>query len=230
MKPGLKLTVWLYAGATLAALAVGMVRVIEIPVDPVAGPAQKLLYLHLPAAANALLGALTVCIASAAYISRRGSKWDDLAHAASEVTVLNATVLLITGMFWAKALWGHWWLWSPRLTFSLVLWTLYAAALFIRFRGGSTERCAMVSAVYGIIAFLDVPMLYLASKLLPDIHPATSGFESHSIITILIWMLGITMLSAGTVALRFLGMRNGSPGDQSIGHPTGQPSGTLRLS
>jgi heme exporter protein C len=191
-----------YWGLTLVMLGVGALMAAEAPVDPVSGPIQKLIYLHLPVAINTFLASLIVCVASVGYISGRRQRWDDLAHAAAVVTVLNGTVLLLTGVFWAKVAWGMWWTWSPRLTFSLILWLLYAVYLAIRARIESPERRAVVSAVYAIVAFLDVPLLYLSAKLLPDVHPTMSGLTPEMYPTLCVWMIGITLFSAGTMAAR----------------------------
>lgn len=184
-------------------LAYGAIRVIQAPVDQIAGPVQKLIYLHLPVAANTFLAALVVCVASVGYIGGRRQVWDDLAHAAAAVTILNGTVLLLTGSFWAKVAWGQWWTWSPRLSFSLALWVLYVAYLAIRLRIRSPQKRALVGSVYGIVAFLDVPMLYLSMKLLPDVHPTGTGLTAGMLPTLWIWFVGITLLSCGIIAMRF---------------------------
>lgn len=211
-----KWSVYAYWGLTLLVLGFGTVRAVLAPIDATWGPIQKLLYLHLPVAANTFIAALIVCIASVGYISGRQQKWDDLAHAAAAMTVLNGTVLLITGMFWAKISWGQWWTWSPRMTFSLILWVLYAVYLLLRARIHSAERRAVVSSIYGVVAFLDVPLLYLSVKLLPDVHPTSSGMTPAMYSTLWIWMVGITMFSLGTIALRYelaqrLGPRDTAP-------------------
>lgn len=193
----------MYWGLTLLVLAYGASRVIQAPVDEIAGPIQKLIYLHLPVAANTFLAALVVCVASVGYIGGRRQAWDDLAHAAATVTMLNGTVLLLTGSFWAKVAWGQWWTWSPRLSFSLVLWLLYAVYLAVRLRIHSPQKRALVGSVYGIVAFLDVPMLYLSMKLLPDVHPTAMGLTPEMLPTLWIWFAGITLLSCGIIAMRF---------------------------
>lgn len=177
---------------------------IYAPSDSAMGPIQKLLYLHLPVAGNTFVAALVVCIASVGFIGSRRECWDDLAHAAAVVTVMNGTVLMLTGVCWAKVAWGVWWMWSPRLSFSLVLWLLYAVYLAIRFRIRSPQRRAIVSAVYGIVAFLDVPLLFLSLKLLPDIHPTDSGLTPQMYPTMWVWLAAITLLSGGTIASRFM--------------------------
>lgn len=192
-----------FGGLTLLLLIAGSVMAICAPIDPEMGPIQKLLYLHLPVAANTFVAALVVCIASVGFIGGRRQFWDDLAHAAAAVTVLNGTVLLLTGVCWAKVAWGVWWTWSPRLSFSLILWLLYAVYLALRFRISSPPRRAIMSAVYGIVAFLDVPLLFLSLKLLPDTHPTESGLTPQMYPTLWVWFIAITLLSGGSIVLRY---------------------------
>lgn len=193
-----------YWGLTLAVLGVAASMAILSPEDVKVGPVQKLLYLHLPVAVNTFLFAIVVFVASVAYIGGRRQLWDDLAHAGAAVTVLNGTVLLLTGMVWAKVAWGHWWMWSPRLSISLILWLLYTIYLAVRSRVRSPQRRAMICSIYGVVAFLDVPLLYLTVKLLPDIHPTESGLSPSTYPTLWVWFAAITLLSIGTAVARYM--------------------------
>lgn len=209
---------WSYWGIALALLLLGIAMAIIEPTHPTQGPIHKLLYLHLPVAINALLASLVVCWASVGHIGSRRQIWDDLSHAGVAVTVLNATVLLLTGMFWAKVAWGEWWIWSPRLTFSLIFWALYVVILLVRSRISSAKRRAAVSSIYGVVAFLDVPLLYLSAKLLPDVHPADTGLTSEMYPTLWVWMAAITMFSIGTIVARFRLARANTGPDPETGN------------
>jgi heme exporter protein C len=190
------LTAVFFAGTTVMLMA-------YTPVDATMGPIQKIFYLHLPVAMNTFVGALIVFLASIAYLWQRSDVWDDLAAAAGEVTVLLSLVVLITGVIWARSAWGIWWAWSPRLTFSLVLLLLYAGYLLIRRAIGSPRRRAAVCAVYGIAAFLDVPVVYLSVKLMPDIHPSSILLAPQMKITLLAWFASVTLLMGGLVCCRY---------------------------
>lgn len=172
-----------------------------------AGPAQKIFYFHLPVAINTFVCALIVFIASIGYLWQRKMWWDDLAVAAGKITVLFCSVVLLTGMIWGRSFWGPWWTWSPRLTLSLVLWLLYLVYLMIRPAIESPQRRALVSAVYGIAAFLDVPVVYLSTKLIPsDIHPKLQELDPltpEMKLTLWVWFLPVTMLMIGLVVARY---------------------------
>lgn len=192
---------------TLASLVLAIVMAARAPTEASMGTVQRVFYLHLPVAMNTFVAALVVCAAGVGYLGTRDARWDHLSHAAAEMTLLNGTVLLLTGSFWARIAWGQWWTWSPRLTFSLVLWLLYAALLVLRSMVDSRERRALVCAVYGVVAFLDVPLVYLSVKLLPDIHPESIGLTGEMRGVLAVWFVPITLMTLGLIAGRYGGLR-----------------------
>ena len=117
--------------------------------------------------------------------------------------MLLCSGVLLTGMIWGKAAWGQWWTWSPRLTFSLMLWLLYVVYLVIRTSIESPQRRAIVCAIYGITAFLDVPLVYLSARLMPDIHPSSIQLEPAMKLTLLVWFIPVTLLAAGLLTARY---------------------------
>jgi heme exporter protein C len=173
------------------------------PEEVTMGPIQKIFYFHLPAAICTFFACLVTFIASIGYLVQRRTWWDDLAAAAARVSVQLCSVVLITGMIWGRSAWGQWWTWSPRLTFVLVLWLLYVVYLTIRISVDSASRRAVISAVYGILAFLDVPLVYLSVKLMPDIHPSSITLDPAMKLTLAVWFVPIVLLSAGLIAAKF---------------------------
>ena len=173
------------------------------PEEETMGVVQKIFYFHLPVAINTFLACIVVFIAGVGYLVQRDTWWDDLAAAAAKVAVLFCTGVLITGMLWAHGAWGVWWTWSPRLTFSFMLWLLYVVYLLVRSSVESPQRRALVSAVYGLVAFLDVPLVYLSARLLPDIHPGHVVLAPQMQLTLLAGALPITLLSFGLVMTQY---------------------------
>jgi heme exporter protein C len=174
-----------------------------VPNEATMGPVQKIFYLHLPVAINTFVACTVTFVASLLYLWRRDSRWDDLASSSARVAVLLCTVVLITGMCWGRSAWGHWWTWSPRLTFSLVLWLLYVVYLVIRPSIPTRQRRALICAVYGTIAFLDVPLVYLSVRLMPDIHPQSIEMVPAMKLALLFWFVPVTALTVGLIAARF---------------------------
>jgi heme exporter protein C len=143
---------------------------IYAPVEKTMGVIQKIFYIHVPSAFLAYLAFFITFIASIIYLSRKDSKWDTVAHCAVETGVIFCTIVLITGPIWAKPIWNVWWTWDPRLTTTLILWFTYVAYLMLRKAVKENQR-ANLSAVFGIIGFINVPITFFSIRLWRTIHP-----------------------------------------------------------
>ncbi len=184
------------------------------PTDSVLGHVQRIFYFHVPLSIMSFVAFLIVFIASAVYVFRRESKWDSLAHAAAEVGVVFISLALITGIIWAKPTWNAWWLWTPRLTTTLILWLIYVAYLMVRAYAPSQAKAAVYGAVMGIIGFADVIVVYFSVQWWPGIHPtpvvgplADSGslnrtMESVLLFSFLTFLVFMVYLIAERMALR----------------------------
>lgn len=192
-----------WAATVLTLLLAGAVLFFYTPVEKTMGPIQKIFYLHLPMAINTFFACLVVFVASIGFLLQRRMWWDDLASAAAKVAVLLCSGVLLTGMIWGKCAWGQWWTWSPRLTFSLMLWLLYVVYLMVRTSIESQQRRALVCGVYGVMAFLDVPLVWLSTKLMNDIHPVSVDLEWSMKLTLALWFVPVTLFAAGLIATRF---------------------------
>jgi heme exporter protein C len=95
-----------------------------------------------------------------------------LAVSSAEVGLAFITVVLITGPIWAHPVWGIWWTWDARLTSTFVLWLLYLSYLLLRTLIEEPDRRALLSALFGIFAFLDVPLVFGAIRWWRTQHPA----------------------------------------------------------
>ncbi len=141
------------------------------PIERSMGVIQKIFYLHLPSAFTAFL-AMGVCFtANMLYVFRREQKWDWLGVSAAEVGLAFISVVLITGPIWAHPVWGIWWAWDARLTLTFVLWLLYIAYLLLRSMVEEQVKRALLSAIFGIFAFLDVPLVYFSIRWWRTQHP-----------------------------------------------------------
>jgi heme exporter protein C len=140
------------------------------PVEKTMGAIQKIFYIHVPAAFLAYLAFFITFLASIFYLYRKDSKWDTVAHCAVETGVIFCTIVLITGPIWAKPVWNVWWTWDPRLTTTLILWFTYVAYLMLR-RSVKENQRANLSAVFGIIGFVNVPITFFSIRLWRTIHP-----------------------------------------------------------
>ena len=135
------------------------------PEEATLGLIQKIFYIHLPLAWWALISFFTVFLASIAYLLRRAPGADRLCAAAAEVGVLLSGLALVTGMLWARKSWGVWWTWDPRLTTTLIMWFVYAGYLVLRGLDLPPQRKSLVCAVVGVVAFLDVPLVFISARI-----------------------------------------------------------------
>jgi heme exporter protein C len=141
------------------------------PQDRLQGPTQRIFYVHVPSAWIGMLAFLVVFVASIAVLATRSRRWDRLAASSAEVGVVFTTGVLLTGPLWAKPVWGTYWSWDPRLTSYFVLWLLYLTYLALRSYVVEPARRARYSAVLGIVAFLDVPLVYVSVRWWRSLHP-----------------------------------------------------------
>lgn len=153
------------------------------PREATMGDLQRIFYFHVPAGMVGLTAFAVNFVGSLMYLVRKDHRWDALGVSAAELGVMFLTIVLVTGPIWAKPVWMVWWTWSPRLTSSLVLWLLYLAYLLVRSYIADPERKATISAVFGIIAFVDAPIVWFSIRWWRDIHPSpmieTGGLSSR---------------------------------------------------
>ena len=142
------------------------------PTDAVLGQVQRIFYFHVPIAIVSFVAFFVVFVASIGYLVTRKSRWDSVAHAAAEVGVVFVSLALLTGIIWARPVWGVWWTWEPRLTTTLILWLIYVAYLMLRSYVPNKSQGALYAAGLGIIGFVDVPIVYYSVQWWRSIHPS----------------------------------------------------------
>lgn len=132
---------------------------------------QKIFYFHVSSAFTVFLAFGVTCVCSVLYLIKRQEKFDLLAVASAELGIVFCTIVLTTGPIWAKYAWNTWWNWEPRLTSTLILWLMYIGYFILR-SALPEEKKRVYSAVLGILAFLDVPIVYFSVELWKDkLHP-----------------------------------------------------------
>ncbi|MFN2325529.1 MAG: cytochrome c biogenesis protein CcsA [Gemmatimonadales bacterium] len=167
IRRGLALT----AVALLGLTAVYVMALQFTPVERLQGPAQKIFYVHAPAAWAALMAFAIVGIVSILYLWLRDERLDHFAASSAEVGLAFSCVMLTTGPIWAKPIWGTWWTWDARLTFTLFLFFLFLGYLTLRSALTEPSERARFSAVVGILGMLLVPFVHLSVYLFRTLHP-----------------------------------------------------------
>jgi len=172
--------------------------------------ARKIFYLHVPVAWSAFLGSFLVMIYSIIYLVTRNSKWDRFALASAETTLLFTLLILITGPIWALPVWGQAWSWEPRLTTTLILFLIYVGYFMVRGYTISQELSARLAAVIGIIAFIDIPIIYQSVTFWSpeaQAHPQTNNLSYGDSNIFLFSLLSFTLLLANMIITRSTGIK-----------------------
>jgi heme exporter protein C len=200
--------------ALLGLAAVYVLAIGYTPVEARQGMAQKIFYLHVPAAWSALIAFSLVGVASALYLWLHDPRLDRFAAASAEVGVAFSAVMLTTGPIWAKPIWGTWWTWDARLTLTLFLFFLFIGYLALRASVHDPAERARFSAVVGILGMLLVPFIHLSVYLFRTLHPqpvvlkpSAPSLPPEMLRTLLVSTVVFTVLYVGLVTLRYgLGM------------------------
>jgi heme exporter protein C len=174
---------WAAVGLSLAGV---LVATVVAPADAVQGQAQRLMYLHVPAAWTAYLAFFGVLVASGAYLIWNDERWNRAGRAAAEIG-LGATVLTFAaGTVWGRLTWGVWWAWDPRIVSTIAMFLIYAAQATLRFSDADPRRGSRRAAWLGVGGFLIVPVVHFsvvwwrslhqqATLLAPSVNPPIEG-------------------------------------------------------
>ena len=166
MKRLSSISLHLAAGWALVIITLGLIGFWVPPREETIGESYLILFFHVPSAVSCMIlyvlaGCLSLC-----YLLRRAPLCDFLAASAVEVGMLGCTITLVTGSVWARAAWGTWWEASdPRLTTVAVMWLMYMGYLALRTSVDEPGKRASFSAVYALLATLNVPLVHFAISL-----------------------------------------------------------------
>lgn len=185
---------------------------IYAPVEKTMGIVQKVFYFHVASAWVGLFAFALVFGASIAYLLTRQRRWDVVAFASAEIGMIFTTMVLVTGPLWAKPIWNTWWTWDPRLTTTLVLWFMYLAYIALQGVGDQEEGRARWAAMYGIIAFVNVPLVFFSIRWWRTIHPVViqstgTGLTSEMFVTMILSVISFSLLYWVLLGLRYRTIR-----------------------
>jgi heme exporter protein C len=188
--------------ATIAALAAALSLVFfYAPLDADQGFIQKIFYLHVPLAITALVGFIIGGLFAVAHLRTGNRRWDAYSYVCIHLSVIFGAAVLVTGSIWAKASWGHWWVWNePTLVSFLIVFLLYATYYPFRYAIEDPERQARYASVFAITAGAFVPLNFAAVRLAQSlVHPrvfatTNGGLPGSMMVTFLACLLAIGLL------------------------------------
>jgi heme exporter protein C len=144
--------------------------------------AQRIIYFHIATAWVGFLAFFVTFVGGIGYLRtadsrRQARRWDILALSSAEIGTVFMLGVLVSGSIWARPAWGVWWVWDERLTISLIQFLIYVGYLMLRSSVEDPARRARFAAVYGIVAFVSVPINFIAIRLWRTQHPLMFGSE-----------------------------------------------------
>jgi heme exporter protein C len=181
------------------------------PLEAKQGAAQKIFYIHVPAAWVAFMAFGLVAVTSAVFLWLRDERLDRFAESSAEVGVVFTTVVLITGPLWAKPVWGTYWAWwDVRLVSTLFLWFIYLAYIVLRGAVESPGLRARYSAILGILGALLIPFIHLSVYLFATMHPkpivgkpSAPSLPNEMLLTLMFSLFAFTLLYFAFVRSRY---------------------------
>jgi heme exporter protein C len=157
-------------------LAASYMAFIYAPTEATMGAVQRIFYFHVGAAWAGALAFFVTVVAGIVYLVNGQRKWDIVGACSVEVGLALITITLTSGPVWGQFAWGKPWTWDPKLTASAVMWLSYAAYLMLRQGIEDPARRGRFGAVYGIIAFASVIMVFFGVRFAQaTIHPVVIG-------------------------------------------------------
>jgi heme exporter protein C len=140
--------------------------------------AQRIIYFHIPTAWVGFLAFFVTFVGGVGFLRTQKRIWDIVALSSAEIGTVFMLGVLVSGSIWAKPAWGVWWVWDERLTISLVQFLVYVGYLMLRSTVEDPSRRARFAAVYGVVAFISVPINFIAIRMWRTQHPLMFGTES----------------------------------------------------
>lgn len=161
---------------------------------------QKIFYFHVPVAISSFLVFFFTAYYAVRFLMTKDRHFDTRSRIATEVTLLFVSMTMATGILWTRFEWGRWWVWEPRLTTYFIMTLLVIAYFVLRNSIEDEERAATYAAVFGIIAFLDAPISFAITRLIPSsVHPVVlrsgGGLTGAQLAAFLIGMFGMLMIA-----------------------------------
>jgi heme exporter protein C len=188
--------------ATIATITAALALVFfYAPLDANQGFVQKIFYIHVPLAIVSLCGFIFGALLAVGYLRTGDRKWDMRSYVAIHMSLIFGVGGLITGSIWAKASWGHWWVWNePTLVSFLIVLLLFATYQPLRFSIEDPERQSRYASVFSIVAGAFVPLNFIAVRLAQQyVHPRVLTLTGGNLpgamrLTFLVALVGIALL------------------------------------
>lgn len=165
---------------------------------------QKIFYFHVPVAEASFLVFAVAAFFGIRFLMTKRREYDTKARIAMETSLVFVTLTMFTGILWTRASWGVWWEWEPRLTTYFIMTLLMIAYFVLRNSIEDEERRATYGAVFGVIAFIDAPISFFITRLIPSTHPVVfqSGMATSNLVPFIVAQVGMLMVGYAIYVMR----------------------------
>ena len=187
----------LYGLSALTMIAALCLVFLYAPTERTMGDVQRIFYFHVSAAWVGFFAFFVTFVSGIAYLRVKKRKWDIVGHAAAEIGVVFTAMAVITGSIWAKPTWNAWWPWEqePRLILISILLLIYLAYHMLRAFLREPEQRARFAAVYGIVAFVGVPLTFMSIRWWQSLHPVVFERQSGGLTPPMLWTFLFCLLT-----------------------------------
>ena len=172
---------------------------------------QKIFYFHMPVALVSFCALAFACYYSVRFLATKNQRFDTCAKVCMEISLVFVICTMITGDLWERFEWGVWWTWDPRLTTYLILMLIVIACFVLRNSIDEPERRATYCSVITIIAFVDVPICMMITRMIPSsLHPVVTregGMTGDMAITLVLIVVGMLLIGFALYRTRFRQLR-----------------------
>lgn len=222
---------WLDVAAVVA-VVVALGFAFLTPPDGNQGEVARLFYVHLPVILGAYAAYLVNFGASALYLGTRSLRWDHWAVSGAEVGVVLTGLTLGIGMLWAKPTWGVFWTWSARLTLTAIMFFVYLGYLTLRRASTDPGSRAFRSAIFGLLAIIQIPLIHFSVQIWRDIHQQPTvlrpdGAQMDDVLrnALLAGILAYGLVTAALIRRRYHLARIQAMADDKVRQGTGELAG-----
>ena len=205
------LMAFLWVGPVNGAAVNGFALVGDRMVTNVQLLSQKIFYFHMPVAVASFAAMAFAAYYAVRFLMTKNQRFDTCSRVALEVSLLFVVMTMITGDLWTRFEWGVWWTWEPRLTTYLILMLIIIACFVLRNAVDEPERRATYASVVTVIAFVDVPICMMITRLIPSsLHPVVTragGMTPDMGATVAVVAVGMLLLAFALYRTRFRQVR-----------------------
>jgi heme exporter protein C len=165
---------------------------------------QKIFYFHVPFAEASFLVFTVAAYFAVRFLMTRRKEYDTKSRVAMEATLIFVVATMIMGDLWTKASWGVWWEWEPRLTTYFIMTLLIIAYFVLRNSIEDEERRAVYASVFAIIAWIDAPISFFITRLIPSDHPVVfkSGMAPSNLVPFIVAQVGMLLIGYAVYVVR----------------------------